>query len=50
MLRPYCNEESGNPQLTISLVRKITLKQIFEGLFQCFLKRIGTTLGQFVLT
>ena len=31
----YCNGESDNPQQKISLVRKITFKQIVEVLFQC---------------
>ena len=34
--RPYQNGESENLQRTMSLVRKITVKQIVEVLFQCF--------------
>ena len=33
---PYQNGESENFQRTMSLVRKITFKQIVEVLFQCF--------------
>ena len=33
---PYQNGESENLQRTMSLVRKITFKQIVEVLFQCF--------------
>ena len=36
MQHPYGNGESGNSQQTISLVCKITSKQIVEVLFQCF--------------
>ena len=34
--RPYQNGESENLQRTMSLVSKITFKQIVEVLFQCF--------------
>ena len=34
--RPYQNGASENLQQTMSLVRKITFKQIVEVLFQCF--------------
>ena len=34
--RPYQNGESENLQQTMSLVRKITFKQIVKVLFQCF--------------
>ena len=36
LLRPYRNGRLGDTQWTISLMPKITFKQIVEVLFQCF--------------
>ena len=35
-----CNRESGNPKQTISLVCKITFKEILKVLFQCILNKL----------
>ena len=40
MQHPFWNGVSGNPQQTMSLVCKMTFKQIVEILFQCFQKAL----------
>ena len=40
MQHPFWNGVSGNPQQTMSLVCKMTFKQIVEMLFQCFQKAL----------
>ena len=40
MQRPYRNGVLGKPQRTMSLVRKITFKEIAEVSLQCFYKTL----------